>query len=618
MQLRMKRRFKFDMYFYFSVILLQLSMLSYTATITGDSPGKIMTEGTFIHTDREIYIAGDILFFKLYVLDKTLNLTGKSKIAYLSLRNVSKQSVVNFQVNLINGTAFGSIYLPDTLSTGYYQLLSFTNWMRNDDVNSISSRELFIANRFDSDLKVLGSNLTSPKNEMDSTQMTIAGIKKVNMVHDTLINIFTDKKKYKSREKVSLTLKWNESKIPKFVNVSVSVYEKSPQLLNPNNTTGHFINNVADTLKAKINSNASKTPFRNFADQNGCNYLPEVNGRILQGKVLENANNHGVKDAIVFLSVCDTLANLKYSYTDSSGLFRFLLNDGYSKNEINVKVKSEKQTNNVHVVFDNPYLVQKDFSPVLLENDSKIQDFIIKSQNILKINKAYQSTIVPSSFEKVSSFGKHTTFPKVYEKATQVVKPSDFEFLPDFLNISQELLHSINIKKKNGIYSCNFMDYALNTRFTGSPTIFLNGILIDDINQLLSFNSDKLARIECINAARIFGDLSFDGIMAVFTKKIQQPDFPIMNNYIVPPVNNVSFSTFPNHDLSDLKGKKTPDFLQLLYWNPSVQFSDTVPKQLEFITSDNSGSFIVNVQGFSSNGEIISETKEIIVESYPK
>ena len=93
---------------------------------------SLYNEKINIQTDRDIYIAGEDMFFKCYCYSSVSNNKAKlSKYAYLVLRNENNSIVSSICIKLENNMFSGSIYLSDTLKTGRYQLVSYTNNMRN-------------------------------------------------------------------------------------------------------------------------------------------------------------------------------------------------------------------------------------------------------------------------------------------------------------------------------------------------------------------------------------------------------------------------------------------------------------------------------------------------------
>ncbi|MCX6254872.1 MAG: hypothetical protein NTV31_10405, partial [Bacteroidia bacterium] len=96
-------------------------------------------ERIYLHTDRNVYMAGDYLFYNLYLQ----GIPGlMSKYAYLTLRDHNNSPVTQVKLEISNRTAFGSIYLPDTLHTGIYQMICYTNCMRNESEDSYFTKEI--------------------------------------------------------------------------------------------------------------------------------------------------------------------------------------------------------------------------------------------------------------------------------------------------------------------------------------------------------------------------------------------------------------------------------------------------------------------------------------------
>lgn len=91
-----------------------------------------LQEKVFVHTDKDLYLAGEICWFKLYVVEaashQPLDL---SKVAYLEWLDKDNKPVLQTKIGLDSGHGDGSVYLPMTLHTGNYTLRAYTNWMKN-------------------------------------------------------------------------------------------------------------------------------------------------------------------------------------------------------------------------------------------------------------------------------------------------------------------------------------------------------------------------------------------------------------------------------------------------------------------------------------------------------
>jgi hypothetical protein len=98
-----------------------------------DENAMMFKEKLYLHTDKDFYTAGEIMWFKIYALDVFTNKPiNESKLAYLELLDINNSPVsrVKVEMNLKGGS--GSVQLPITVNSGYYTIRVYTNWMKND------------------------------------------------------------------------------------------------------------------------------------------------------------------------------------------------------------------------------------------------------------------------------------------------------------------------------------------------------------------------------------------------------------------------------------------------------------------------------------------------------
>lgn len=585
-------------------LLATLFMIMVTFGISSchaGTPFSLCLEKTYVQTDREIYIAGDCLFFKVYVVDNFSNLLSvKSKLVYISLRNEDNHIISKARVSLVRGMACGSIELPDTLSTGYYQLQSFTNCMRNDDESAYYSRELFIANQFDKDLMKLSKMNTTSIGARD----TLYKVQDSSGI-DKNLKLGTDKYLYYNREKVSLSLEMKGLNPNTLTDLSVSVYEQTPELL-PNVS-------ISEYLKP-VNGNRTDDPYEGQSTSN--QYLTEFQGQIIQGKVLNADVGKPMAGVPVFLSAADTFANLKYTNTDSTGKFRFLLENYYNNKPLVFKVQPVSAFQKCKIIFDDKFSFKHGFTPICFSDTTHLKNYIYTSQNILKIHKVYHSKIKMTNTQIKNNPAIHRPYPQeVYERPNLIIRPAEYQFLPDFLEITRELIHTLIIRKKEGKYECFFIDTTLHKNMEGDPMIFLDGILMDDINPIIALNSDQISRIDCLNTQRILGSLSCNGILAVFTRKMESDHVQNPNNIRFSVEAPLPVSTYYSPDYQNNSQTTIPEYRQLLYWNPTIEIKGDTQKSFDFYASDQSGTYIIKVDGITSDGRTIQASTQIEIKT---
>ncbi|HJP64418.1 MAG TPA: hypothetical protein VJ844_13320 [Mucilaginibacter sp.] len=104
-------------------------------------------EKLYVHTDRESYLAGELLWFKIYCADGSSNKPlDMSKVAYIEILDNKHNAVLQAKIALDKATGHGSFYLPLSITSGTYQLRAYTNWMKNFDPAYYFSKQVTIIN----------------------------------------------------------------------------------------------------------------------------------------------------------------------------------------------------------------------------------------------------------------------------------------------------------------------------------------------------------------------------------------------------------------------------------------------------------------------------------------
>jgi hypothetical protein len=91
-----------------------------------------LQEKVFVHTDKSVYLPGEIIWFKIYCVDgndhKPLNL---SKVVYVEVLDNNQSPVAQAKISIKNGLGDGSVYVPVTINNGNYKFRAYTSWMKN-------------------------------------------------------------------------------------------------------------------------------------------------------------------------------------------------------------------------------------------------------------------------------------------------------------------------------------------------------------------------------------------------------------------------------------------------------------------------------------------------------
>lgn len=121
--------------------ILQRQLQSYAAAMP--------QEKLFVHTDKEFYLAGETMWFKIYQADAgTHAAINFSKVAYVELLDATGKAVLQAKIGLgkDNGMGNGSLTVPSYIVSGNYVLRAYTNWMKNTDAACFFHKVVSIVN----------------------------------------------------------------------------------------------------------------------------------------------------------------------------------------------------------------------------------------------------------------------------------------------------------------------------------------------------------------------------------------------------------------------------------------------------------------------------------------
>ncbi len=95
-----------------------------------------------LFTDRDVYAAGDTLWFSAWVLnDQTLDPSKRSRMLYVDLIDPLQKVVQDLVLEIIDGTAVGSFVFSENLKEdAYFQLRAYTRWSLNFDSTYLFNR----------------------------------------------------------------------------------------------------------------------------------------------------------------------------------------------------------------------------------------------------------------------------------------------------------------------------------------------------------------------------------------------------------------------------------------------------------------------------------------------
>lgn len=124
-------------------MLLLASML----LLAGSSSAQVLpSELVSLRTDRNIYVAGEVLWFAATCEQAYPTELRLSSTLYLELLNDQGKAVIQQKYSLVDGHSSGGAELPDVIESGHYFLRAYTQYQRNFPPESYATCLITILN----------------------------------------------------------------------------------------------------------------------------------------------------------------------------------------------------------------------------------------------------------------------------------------------------------------------------------------------------------------------------------------------------------------------------------------------------------------------------------------
>ena len=115
----------------FTLLMLQISILA----ISQNEPVKLQKdplEQVILHTDRDLYLAGEKIWFNasVYITDEAAE-HNMSNVLYIELFNNKRVYLSKKKFKILDGIAYGSIDIPEIFVSDNYFLRAYTQFQKN-------------------------------------------------------------------------------------------------------------------------------------------------------------------------------------------------------------------------------------------------------------------------------------------------------------------------------------------------------------------------------------------------------------------------------------------------------------------------------------------------------
>jgi hypothetical protein len=549
-------------------------------------------EEIYLHPDRDKYIAGEDIWFKIYTIDmETGKLSAMSALAYVELLNPWNIPVIQTRLKLSEGVSEGNILLPDSISTGTYTLRAYTNWMKNFLPDNCYVLDIDICNPFrNSGFWRKGDLMKSLKIEdTDAHQVKKSA---VILTADTIFG---------RREKVTLKLgtKNYSAEQSRIYDMSISVISAE-------------IFNMSPGIEDYFLSRQKRVENKLSIEKTTPHFKYESEGHYLSVMIKYREDKVSDSSRFLYMSIQGKVAEFRYAGRDSAGRFTFILPvDNKFRNLI---IQPEHANRNMVLEIEPSFSWVRPSSYSFKDSitDSELDVFSELSFNY-QAAKIYGTM---SKREAETNDENNLKKRRFYGIPEMEINLDDYIMLPTMQEVFFELIPGVILKTKKSDYEILITNPLTGTFYNEPPLVMIDGVIINDLAVLVDLNPETVEKVEVVKTPYLIGDMILHGIVNVITRSgnfsnITMPDYAVILPYRV--VDKPSAITLPHYSDEKNRLSRTPDLRNTLYWNPSVKTDRNGEAEIEFWTSDLPGKYIFNIQGISGTGEKISLHKSFTV-----
>jgi hypothetical protein len=441
----------------------------------------------------------------------------------------------------------------------------------------------------------------------------------------------TDAQNYGKRKKVTIDLSAGDAKqLPAQGNLSMAVYMLDPlQSFESSDILSYFwlqsdlrgniespayyfsepaaeVSEAADNLM--LTQGWRRFTWGNVFDKQNHEpeYLPETEGHIITGKLIDKRNGQPAANVMAYISVPAEKSLFSTATSTKNGMVRFNLKNFYGGNDIVVQpvnIADSMYRIDIANPFSEKYTSGLPGNFTVTEKDSAL----LLTHNLqAQVSNAYYA-------DKQQNF----LYPKNIDTMPFYGVPDHRYYLDDYTRfitmeeVMREYVADVRVRKNNDHFSYRVNNTSFNTLFETPPLVLIDGVPVFDVDKIISFDPLKIKRIDVMSQKVYQHNITHDGVINYSTYQGDLAGYTLDANALIVEYEGLQLQReffSPVYETAEALNSRLPDFRNLLYWSPEIHTGKDGKKQVSFYTADIPGSYGVVIQGITANGLAGSKT----------
>ena len=508
-------------------------------------------ERIYIVTDRNAYIAGDMVYCSLFVVDDAGAQSNFSAVSYLEL--ISEEgTAVEAKIGLFAGRGAGAFRLPAGMPTGNYRLVAYTSGSAYDPAGA---RTLAVFNTTTLARVKGGVQLNSGWKPYPQPVEEAQGGIRVAL---------------QGRPRMSQAATMVLSGTSALANVAVSVVRED---------------GLAPADGRSLEAFLQGSPARRTG-------LPgEYEGEIIEATV-EGLENTSAKDVTAILSTAGSPSSVYLGRSTVNGHIQFYTNNIYGDRELVCEVLT-LDGKAAHINLASPFTHPSVGEIAPLELGGEQRSLLVSRKSalacelqldtLLAFLPKREDLLLDASTRLRYHLDDYTRFPTVREICV--------EFIPQLSFVKRDGRWRIRMMFTDGADQRHYMQENV--------LVMMDGVVLQDHGMLESFDAMLLEDVDLYRQSVVIGGVPYNGVVNFISK----------NNYVT------ALPFPPSVRVVDFKGVSYPlaypgavpadgaDRRQLLFWHPALEVPADGMLRIPLTLPAYQGTFRVQVEGWTADGK---------------
>ncbi|MGV3589462.1 MAG: hypothetical protein ACO1OF_20815 [Adhaeribacter sp.] len=341
-------------------------------------------------------------------------------------------------------------------------------------------------------------------------------------------------------------------------------------------------------------------------------FMPEVNGPLIRGKVTNRLTGAAVPDITTYLAAPSKHIRLYNATSNAKGLIQFEVKDFYGPKEIVVQSNFAKDSL-YHFEILSPFSSKYAAQPLPDLNITERHRPEIALRHLqMEVQEAYYD-----KYQRLVQLPAVDSLP-FYGKPDELYLLDDFTRFKVMEEVMREYVPGVMVRiRKDGFHFLT-LDHINRVFFQSSPMVLLDGVPVFNINKIMAFDPLKIQKLEVVTSRYFQGPQIYDGVVSYTTYHGDLAGFPVDARALLQEYEGLQIPRefyAPVYDTPQQQQSRLPDFRNLLYWKPELKIGANGQHQAQFYTSDQDGNYLVVIQGLNPDGQAGSVTIPLVVKT---